>query len=776
MPGTPLPSISVAASFILIAFVAWRAMRSALLPLFVCAAVASGYALGALTLRTEGWIDAALESREDGREHLFFATVDGDPTARPDGLSFRAVLHAVRDSGGTHPLGDPVARVFCAAREGDSMPLIRRGDRLALFGKLRAPKGVRNPGDMDYASYLRVQGVLADLAIRSSLNVECIGQDPPNIIVSTLEELRRRIARTLELFVGGEEGELLKGLLIGERGELSDETRETFVATGTFHVLAVSGLHVAYVALILFGVLSPILNRYLHSSLLIIALLAYAMLAGGAPSIVRAVLMAVLATTGILLERRIDALNIVGGAACVLLMIEPSQVFMAGFQLSFAAALGLAAFQPRLRVLVVRGRVMRRRWLRWAAELACASIAAQCATLPLTAIYFERLSPAGIVANLLIVPASGIALGLAVLVVCASPSMWLGLLLGDSARAYVHGFLWIIGKMAELPFASLPIPPFTIVECAVFYLAVLFVMRSESRSVLVKRAAIVVVGWIALSVAPIGNRTMLTRGALTVAALDVGQGDGIVIGFPNGRIVVVDAGPDRRSHLAPLPVTSFLLRQGIRHVDALILTHLHADHIGGAADLLRHISVDTMYHSGERDGDPLALALDSVTAALHVPGRILHNGATLALDTSVRVFILHPDSTVVARDGWVADGNLNNGSVVVKLVFGATSILLSGDLERDREAAMVARYGDFLRADVLKTGHHGSKTSTTDAYLAAVHPSVAIVSVGENRFGHPSALVLDRLHRAGIEIDRTDEQGAVLWQSNGARWGKVVWR
>lgn len=775
-PCTPALALAVFAVFVIVTLVVWRRVPAYLLPSFAPTVIAAGVCLGAVALRIDATVDQTLRMFEDGREHLVYATVDDDPSPRIDGLSFRAVLHAVRDSSGTHALDAVRARVFCAARGGDSLVAARRGDRLALFGKLRAPKGIRNPGDMDYASYLRVQGVLVDMSVRSSTFVERIGSDPPNAIIATIEDLRRTIGDALDRYVGGEEGELLKGLLIGERGELSEETREAFVATGTFHVLAVSGLHVAYVALILFGVLSPILNRYVHSSLLIAALLAYSVLAGGAPSIMRAVMMAVLATTGMLLERRIDALNIIGGAACVLLIIDPAQLFAAGFQLSFAAALGLAAFQPKLRVVLVRGRVARIRPLRWAAELACASIAAQCATLPLTAIYFERLSPAGIIANLLVVPASGIALGLAVLVSISTPVPWLAILFGDMARAYVHGFLRATEHLARLPFASVAVPPFTIIECIVFYVVAVFVMRATTGMVLVRRVTIALIFWCAIVISPLRPHPVLEPGALAVAAVDVGQGDGIVVQFPNGKILVVDTGPDRPSHLAALPVSAFLLRQGIRHVDALVLTHLHADHIGGACDLLRRVAVDTIYHSGERAGDSLARALQTLAARLQIATRVAHDGDMLSLDSSVRVYVLHPDSTVVAHDGWTADGNFNNGSVVLKVQYGSTAILLSGDLERDREAALVARYGEFLRAEILKTGHHGSKTSTTPGYLEAVRPGIAIVSVGENKFGHPSPPVIARLREAGIEIDRTDEQGAVVWWSDGRVWTRREWR
>ena len=769
-------TLSFAAILFVATILVWRFVPRMLLPVLAISVMAAGVALGTLTIQAEQTGDPALRVIEDKTEHLVYVTVDNDPTSHAGGLSFHAILHAVHDSNGTHALGDVGVRVYCGVAVGDTLPVIRHGDKLALFARVRAIAGIRNPGDFDYHEYLTVQGTMADVIVRSASNAEHVGSDPPHPFIAFLENVRRYIGEALDRNVGGEEGNVLKGLLIGERGDMLVETREAFIATGTFHILAVSGLHVAFVALMLYGVLSPVLNRYIHAALLIIALLAFAVIAGGAPSIYRAVVMAVLATTGMLLERRIDALNIVGGAACILLFIDPVRLFSAGFQLSFCAALGLAMIQPRLRALLVRGNIAKYRSLRWATELACASVAAQCATLPLTALYFERVSPGGILANLVIVPAAGLALGSAILIAIMAPFTWLAAVIGDTAREFVRGILWIAQSLSHLPAASYAIQPFTLIDSVLYVIAVLFVIYGRTRAAFFRRVLIVLFAWGAFTLAPFHSDGLLPAGRLTVAVLDVGQGDGIVIRFPNRRVLAIDTGPEHLMRTAPGPVPAFLMRQGVGHVDALVLTHLHADHIGGAGELLHHVIVDTVYHSGERASDGRVYALDSLIAALHIPVRRLVDGEMLVLDSAARVYVLHPDTTVVGSDGKTADGNLNDGSVVLKIQYGQTSMLFSGDLEHDRELALTNHYGDFLRADILKAGHHGSRTSSTPEYLAAVRPRVAIISVGENRFGHPSAEVLSRLQNLGIEVDRTDEQGAVIWQSDGKQWTSLHWR
>jgi competence protein ComEC len=470
-------------------------------------------------------------------------------------------------------------------------------------------------------------------------------------------------------------------------------------------------------------------------------------------------------------------LNIVGAAACILLIVNPPELFTAGFQLSFAAAFGLVLLYPRVWRLIAVIPIMRIRPVRWVGELLCASLAAQIGTLPLTALYFEKLSFAGVIANLFVVPAAGIVIGLAAFIAIISPVAYLGYLLGDVTRIFVHGIIVSVHWFGELPFAYSNIPPFTTVQACLFYTAVAFLFSAPDWLTIVKRTGILLTGILALLINPYSlHPPFFTPGMLTVAVLDVGQGDGIVAQLPNGNIIVIDAGPATMKQERNLPVPAFLRRQGLTRIHALVLTHLHFDHIGGAPELLKEFSIDTIYHSGERTTGAIPGTLDSLVGVAGIPSKRIVSGDRIYCDSTVRMYVLFPDTTAVSAQGVTSGGNLNNGSIVIKIQYRETSILLSGDLEHPGERLLAVRYGDFLRANILKAGHHGSSTSTTPEYLDGIKPATSFISVGENNFGHPSAAVLDRLHANGITIKRTDTGGAILWESDGTIWRENTWR
>ncbi|HZV13343.1 MAG TPA: DNA internalization-related competence protein ComEC/Rec2, partial [Candidatus Kapabacteria bacterium] len=766
------------AALAIIAFALREKRSDYIFPVLAVAIIAAGMALGTFSKPSFEISAKKFLPFENNTPHLFYVTCNDDPADYADGFSFRGILHAVRDSGSTLPLGDEQVVIrFTYDKADTAHRSVREGNHLLLFGKLHAISGVRNPGEFDFGEYLHLQSISARMSVYSALNLECIGRDSAFSPRMMIAGLRHLLANAFDKYVGGDEGNFLKGVLLGERSELPDDVKDAFINTGTFHVLAVSGLHVGFVLLILLGVLSPITNRYANWLLLIGSLVFYTFLAGAAPSIQRAALMAGLAATGRLFERKLDGLNIIGGAAFILLIVNPMQMFTAGFQLSFAAALGLVIFYPRLWILLSSLRITRVTFIRWMIQLFCVSLAAQLGTFPLTALYFEKLSIGGIAANLIVVPAAGVALGMAAMLAVVSPFAWLSFFIGDFARLFVHELLSLVQWLGNISFLYTDIPPFTIVQAIFFYCCAAFLFYAKDWTAVFKRATVVAVVIIAIIISPYSfQKKIFIPGAMTFVALDVGQGDGIVIHFPNGKTMVVDAGPLNEKQERNLPVAAFLRRQGIMHIDALVLTHLHSDHIGGAPELLRECVVDTIYHSGERIPGVLPRMLDSLSAVRHIATKRLYAGDVISLDTAVKIFVLHPDSIAVSPEGEPIGGNLNNGSVVLKIQYGVTSILLSGDLENERELSVAKRYGDFLHADILKTGHHGSITSTTPEYLEHISPHVAVISVGENMFGHPSQEVIERLHKDSIAVERTDEDGAIIWNSNGNQWEQVAWR
>ncbi|MEX2089489.1 MAG: MBL fold metallo-hydrolase, partial [Bacteroidota bacterium] len=259
---------------------------------------------------------------------------------------------------------------------------------------------------------------------------------------------------------------------------------------------------------------------------------------------------------------------------------------------------------------------------------------------------------------------------------------------------------------------------------------------------------------------------------LTASVLDVGQGDAVLIGLPNGKKVLVDAGPQSfNADAGERVVAPFLRRQGITSLDAVLISHPHSDHLGGIQYLLEHFQVGTLV---EADSSVASVMHRDVRTSALKRGVALSTvgvGAILDFDSTCRIYVLHPRMTSDR------ERNLNNHSLILRIVYGRTSLLLTGDAEVEAEEKVLARYGVFLDSDILKAGHHGSSTSSSEELIDAVTPVSVLVSVGKNnKFKHPSPRVMERYRLKGVEVLRTDLEGALVLESDGERFKRKHWR
>ncbi len=655
------------------------------------------------------------------------------------------------------------------------------GMTLLLRGLISAPPGAGNPGEFSPRRYDMSRGISGMLDVSGSGSI--VIRDSPagaGALARFTEAARRSLLSRSGRLLAGPEGEFLKDILLGERSGIPGETKEALVDAGVAHILAVSGYRVLILAGMIMAAMSVLrIPRPVRPFLAVPALLFYMALARCHPPVVRGTVMAIVFILARTAGRRAGSLNALGVAALLVLGWDPRELFDAGFQLSFGAVLAVLLFMPGSGALFMlpsgRGfpRLVARRILRSISL----SVVVSLGTFPLTAALFGRVSIIGVLTNIVVVPATGAAMILG-MIALASGAVSAA---AGAAYAALDGLLirWTIRfslVAASLPFASIETGAFGPPETVAWYAAVVFLTRRRNgrwaaRSLAVLLAALNVLVLRAPSPAAAAN------GLLRVSMIDVGEGDAILVEFPRGGTLLVDAGPVTRTHDAgKKTVLPFLKMRGIRALDILLVTHPDADHAGGAASIVKGVPVGRVIESAGGGASAAARAYQAAARERGSPLSPASRGEIVDVPGCARLYVLWPPR---AGAGAAVRGGSpsNNASLVCKLVYGGVSFLFTGDAEKGAESRIVRSYGSFLRSDVLKVAHHGSDSGTSVEFLRSVHPALALVSAGlHNRFGHPSPALLRRLRDAGARVIRTDVHGAVLVDSDGKSVREISWR
>ncbi len=651
------------------------------------------------------------------------------------------------------------------------------GRRVSVRGQVRPIDPPGNPGEIDWQAHYRLAGIGARMSIRAPGQVVPGGISGEGFTNRFVLPVRRNLSERLLSYVPDREARFLNGLLLGERNEVPSDLKSDFITVGVMHLLAISGQQVVLVALLIAGILT-VLRVPEKPRLLVVAcaLAYYVALTGASPSVTRAGIMSIVVLGSGLAQRRPDVLNALGVAASGILLWDPKQLFDPGFLLSFSAVLAIVLLYPvvlrltpRLTAGAARVRILDLAW-----KGVAVSLAAGLGTAPIVAYYFGRVSLVGFLANILIVPLSSVALVLGMLTVGASFAWgWLASVYGAAAEASAWLTFALVDFFASFPYASVDFRMSLGVVAAV-YLFIAILIASPPGGTLKP----LLFGLLLVSNAALYWKAFTPQRAdlLRVTFLDVGQGDAAFVEFPGGTTMLIDAGPRSGAFDAgERIVVPFLRHLDVRRIDYLVVSHPHGDHIGGAPAVMRAFPVGTVIEGGGRGGGSIYAEFERLADSLGLRRSVNFAGDVIGGGSPVRTYVVSPE-----RDSRGVTPRLNDASVALKLAYGRTSVLFPGDAEAEAEAGMVARYGVWLDSDLLKAGHHGSGTSSTPGFLSMVTPGHTIISAGEgNSFGHPAGPVLDRLRGLASTIDRTDLEGAAVYESDGTSWrrvGRDEWR
>lgn len=693
---------------------------------------------------------------------------------------------------------------------GSALPVYKYGERLQLTAKLRQPLNYRNPGSFDYVGYL------------DSLGIQALGSSKLDSVTvlqtrggSTFENLRwnarRKVLAQIHRIWPQDEAALFDAMVLGERAFLSRGTRTEFQRSGTYHILVVSGMNVGIFAVALFWLLRRLRAGAEVATILTLLLSSgYALLTDLGAPILRSLLMLAVYQLTRLFYRDRAALNAVGVAALALLVWDPQLVFDPSFQLTFLSVVAIAgicipliertsepyraalkqlyikgydlAFAPkiaqwRIDLRMISGRLQKLvgRWLAKrlitglpALALAVFELAVVSATMQVALAlpmvwYFHRLPWRSLWANLAVVPLTGILMPSCVVAVaisfCSFAVAKFPALLASYSLAGITATVHSFGS-AGAHDVRLPKPEITAALACAAALSLALLAARRHRVIVVASLAAVYASALWLT-AP--RAAEAHHGLMEITAIDVGQGESLLIITPEGKRILLDSGGllgfSRSDFDIGEEVTSsYLWNRGIDHLDVVAFSHAHSDHLQGMQAVIANFRPRELW-MGADVGNKLTRTVQraaneyGVTIRQHFAGETFDFGGT------------HFEVLAPERNLDIDPRDLDDSSMVWRASVGETSILLPGDAHKKLEERLPAKE---ITANVLKVGHHGSATSTSEEFLAAVHPKFALISAGRNnQFRHPRPEVLKRLADAHVRTYRTDLFGPVTLYLDG---------
>lgn len=597
----------------------------------------------------------------------------------------------------------------------------------------------RNYGGFNYKTYLRTKKIYGIFNVE---DVEIVKNGSDNIII----KLRKYIKSKLREKLKKENSELAISLIVGDRTHISSEVEDNFKKANLMHMLAISGAHFSYVILIATFISNRLQHKRLGQLIQIIAIIFFMNLTGNTASVVRAGIMSILLIGSSICKRQNDSLNNIAISAIIQIINNPYIIFDSGFMLSYSGVLGIILFYKKISEHIHFKSI-------------ALTISANIFIIPIMIYNFHTISGSFIISNICASWLLGIIIILEFISLCI-PIKLLYMILDL--------LIMMLRKIAEIcaniPFAQMYVPRYAIFFVIVIYILI-FCRKLKCKKYVYSFLTI------GVSILLIVNFTDVYQDRMRINFIDVGQGDSCLIRY-KGTNIMIDSGgslsknKDGKSYdIGENVLNNYLLNRGITRLDYIMASHFDEDHSQGFVFLLKNMKVKNVIISEQYKTSSIYEQFKQICKKQNIQIIYVKSGDEIRIK-DLAFKILHPKS----KENQISENPLNNNAIVCMVKYKNRRILFTGDIEKVAENEMVKEYTNGLKADILKVGHHGSKTSTTKEFLDLINPSVALIGVGQNnKFGHPNEDVIKRLEEKNIQIYRTDEMGeiSVIIDKNG---------
>jgi competence protein ComEC len=636
------------------------------------------------------------------------------------------------------------------------------GDRVRFLSRIQRPRNYGLPGEFDLVRYLAFRNIFATAFVRTPDDIVLLDSGVEHKLQRRVDAVADRLGRFIKENVAPVEGAILRALLLGESGYVPKTLKDAYTRTGVNHILSISGFHVGIISLFIFQLIfyaakgSEFLLIHLNLRRFVLLLtlpviVFYLFLSGAAPATTRSVIMITVYIMALLLEREVDPINSLALAAMLILAVTPQALFDISFQLSFLALWGILALTP---IFMAPFKAMPQGTPKKLILFFMVSAAAIMSTLVPVAYYFHRTTVTGLISNFIVVPLMGygsVVIGFSALpFVYVAPMVAKALLLFAGCLVALSNV--VITFMANFP--GLPLFTPSRLDLALFFLALTALTIFKSR---------LVSGFCcgALLTVCLGARLVVAEpalGALKLTFFSIGQGESTLVTLPDGKRMLIDGGGSLREggmDVGERLLAPALWSMGVDEIDYMVLSHPHPDHLKGLKFIAANFKVGEFWEGQSGGNSPDYLELRAILARRGVSVRTLTAATNPFMLGSVKIEPLapfpghQPVSAAHERD-------VNDDSLVFRLVAGEFAVLFTGDIGRETES-LLALHPERLKCAVLKVAHHGSRYSSSPAFLKGAAPSIAVISAGyHNSFNLPARETLDALGSLGIRVYRTD--------------------